>query len=119
MSSVAKPWSSGSTTAVTPTIARAWCIGIADPDQLQDTVDIFVGRADGAALERYQVLGMEQIETPLGAMEALHLARAGTARVEIWLAPRQGWLPVQLRATGPDGTVRTQVVKEIRRAPAP
>lgn len=93
-------------------------IGIADPDQLQDTVDIFVGRADGAALERYQVLGMERVATALGALDALHLARAGTARLEIWLAPGHGWLPVQLRATAPDGTVRTQVLKEVRRAPA-
>ncbi|MGI4721400.1 MAG: DUF3108 domain-containing protein [Janthinobacterium lividum] len=93
-------------------------IGIADPDQLQDTVDIYVGRADGAAVERYQVLGMEQVTTALGALEALHLARAGAARLEIWLAPGQGWLPVQLRATAPDGTVRMQVLKEIRRAPA-
>lgn len=93
-------------------------IGIADPDQLQDTVDIFVGRADGAALERYQVLGMERVATALGALDALHLARAGTALLEIWLAPGHGWLPVQLRATAPDGTVRTQVLKEVRRAPA-
>jgi hypothetical protein len=94
-------------------------IGLADPDQLQDMVDIYVGRLDGAMVERFQVLGKETVETPLGAMETLHLARAGAARLEVWLAPEQGWLPVQLRATAPDGSVRTQVVKEIRRAPAP
>ncbi|MEW6759321.1 MAG: DUF3108 domain-containing protein [Pseudomonadota bacterium] len=94
-------------------------IGLADPDQLQDMVDIYVGRLDGAAVERFQVLGKETVETPLGAMETLHLARAGAARLEVWLAPEQGWLPVQLRATAPDGSVATQVVTEIRRAPAP
>lgn len=94
-------------------------IGLADPDQLQEMVDIYVGRLDGAAVERFQVLGKETVETPLGAMETLHLARAGAARLEVWLAPAQGWLPVQLRATAPDGSVRTQVVKEIRWAPAP
>ncbi len=94
-------------------------IGLADSDQLQDMVDIYVGRLDGAMVERFQVLGKETVETPLGAMETLHLARAGAARLEVWLAPEQGWLPVQLRATAPDGSVRTQVVKEIRRAPAP
>ena len=94
-------------------------IGLADPDQLQGMVDIQVGRLDGAAVERYQVLGMETIETPLGAMETLHLARAGAAPLEVWLAPGHGWLPVQLRATAPDGGVRTQVVKEIVREPAP
>ncbi len=90
-------------------------IGLADPDQLQDMVDIYVGRLDGAAVERFQVLGKETVDTPLGAMETLHLARTGAARLEVWLAPEQGWLPVQLRATAPDGSVRTQVVKEIKR----
>ncbi|MGH8855005.1 MAG: DUF3108 domain-containing protein [Telluria sp.] len=93
-------------------------IGLADPDQLQDVVDIYVGRADGAAVERFQVLGREQLATPLGSMEALHLARAGRMRMEIWLAPAQGWLPVQLRTAAPDGGVRTQVLKEVKRAPA-
>lgn len=94
-------------------------IGLADPDQLQGIVDIVVGRLDGAAVERFQVLGRETVETALGPIETLHLARAGQAPLEVWLAPGQGWLPVQLRASGPDGSVRTQVVKEIRRAPAP
>ncbi|WP_288378108.1 DUF3108 domain-containing protein [uncultured Massilia sp.] len=94
-------------------------IGLADPDQMQDTVDLYVGRPDGAAVERFQVLGRERITTPLGAMETLHLARAGKAALEVWLAPGQGWLPVQLRATAPDGSVRTQVIKQIVRQPAP
>ena len=93
-------------------------IGLADPDQLQDMVDIYVGRPDGASVERFQVLGRETIATPLGAMETLHLARAGKAPLEVWLAPGHGWLPVQLRAQAPDGSLRTQVVKEVRRAPA-
>jgi len=89
-------------------------MGLADPDQLQGIVDIYVGRLDGAAVERFQVLGPETIQTALGPMETLHLARAGKAPLEVWLAPSQGWLPVQLRAG-----LRTQVVKEIVRAPAP
>ncbi|SFC46154.1 DUF3108 domain-containing protein [Massilia yuzhufengensis] len=92
-------------------------IGLADPDQLQDAVDVYVGRADGAAVERYQVLGREQLETPLGGMETLHLARTGSVRTEIWLAPGQGWLPVQLRTTAQDGSLRTQTIKQIRRTP--
>lgn len=93
-------------------------IGLADPDQLQDMVDIYVGRPDGASVERFQVLGRETIATPLGPMETLHLARAGKAPLEVWLAPAQGWLPVQLRAQAPDGSPRTQVIKDIVRAPA-
>lgn len=93
-------------------------IGLADPDQVQDAVDIYVARLDGAAVERYQVLGQERIETPLGSLETVHLARGGKPRLEIWLAPARGWLPVQLRISTPNGGVRTQVVKEIRDAPA-
>ncbi len=96
-------------------------IGLADPDQLQDTVEIYVGRASGAAVERYRVLGKEQVATPAGAIEALRLARVaqpGEVLLEVWLAPAEGWLPVQLRTTAPDGGVRTQVLKAIRRAPA-
>lgn len=96
-------------------------IGLADPDQLQETVDIHVGRASSAAVERYRVVGKEVLQTPLGAMEAVRLDRLalpGETRMEVWLAPGQGWLPVQLRTTAPEGGVRTQVVKEIRRAPA-
>ncbi|MCC2974006.1 DUF3108 domain-containing protein [Massilia sp. IC2-476] len=88
-------------------------IGLADPDQLQEAVEIYVGRADAATVERYQVIGQERIATPLGELDTLHLARQGKLQLEIWLAPQQGWLPVQLRAGG-----RTQVVKEIRNAPA-
>lgn len=93
-------------------------IGLADPDQVQEAVDIYVGRADGAAVERYQVMGRERIATPLGEFETLHLARQGKTGLELWLAPQQGWLPLQLRTRAPDGSVRTQVVKEIRNAPA-
>jgi hypothetical protein len=92
-------------------------IGLADPDQVQDAVDIYVAQMDGAAVERYQVLGRERIETPAGSLETVHLARGGKPRLEIWLAPAQGWLPVQLRVSAPDG-VRTQIVKEVRSAPA-
>ncbi|QOY92881.1 DUF3108 domain-containing protein [Massilia sp. UMI-21] len=92
-------------------------IGLADPDQMQDAVDIHVGRADHAAVERYRVVGKEQLATPIGTMETLHLARGGAIRLEVWLAPQRGWLPVQLRVTAPDGSARTQVVKEIGAAP--
>jgi len=85
-------------------------IGLADPDQLQDAVDMYVARLDGASVERYRVLGRERIDTPLGALDTLHLQRKGG--LEVWLAPERGWLPVQLRAGG-----RTQVVKEMRSDP--
>ena len=96
-------------------------IGLADPDQMQEAVEIYVGRAGAAAVERYQLLGTEPLATPVGVLDTLRLVRAakpGEPRLEVWLAPAQGWLPVQLRTTAPDGSVRTQVVKAIQRAPA-
>lgn len=93
-------------------------IGLADPDQVQEAVDIYVARLDGAAVERYAVTGRERLETPLGTLETVRLARAGSPRLEVWLAPARGWLPVQLRVGAPDGSARTQVIKEIRNAPA-
>ena len=96
-------------------------IGLADPDQMQEAVEIYVGRAGAAAVERYQLLGSEALTTPVGVLDTLRLVRAakpGEPRLELWLAPAQGWLPVQLRTTAPDGGVRTQVVKAIQRAPA-
>ncbi|WP_136221420.1 DUF3108 domain-containing protein [Massilia sp. Mn16-1_5] len=94
-------------------------IGMADPDQVQDTIDIVVAGSGGARIARWQVVGRENLETPLGALAAVHLlqlAPAGEARVEVWLAPQRGWLPVQLRVTQADGTVANQLVTAIEQA---
>lgn len=88
-------------------------MGRADPDQLGGVLAFWIGAADGARLERYEVMGMETIDTGIGALEALRLAQlapAGAPRLEVWLAPHRHWLPVQLRLTMPDGAVRTQTV---------
>ena len=94
-------------------------IGMADPDQVQDTVDIVVAGSGGARIVRWQVLGRETLATPAGVLQTVHLAQlapAGESRVEAWLAPAQGWLPVQLRVTQPDGAVANQLVTRIAAA---
>jgi hypothetical protein len=91
-------------------------IGMADPDQVQDTVDVVVAGSGGARIVRWQVLGREELATPAGVLLTVHLvqlAPAGESRVEAWLAPEQNWLPVQLRVTQPDGTVVNQLVTTI------
>jgi hypothetical protein len=91
-------------------------IGLADPDQMQDTVDVVVAGSGGARIVRWQVLGREEIATPAGVLQTVHLAQlapAGESRVEAWLAPAHGWLPVQLRVTQPDGSVANQLVTRI------
>ena len=95
-------------------------IGLAEPDQVQDTIDIVVAEAAGVRVVRWQVMGNEQLDTPAGVLATVRLAQlapAGEARVEVWLAPQRDWLPVQLRVTRPDGTVANQVVTGIETAP--
>jgi hypothetical protein len=91
-------------------------IGLGGPEQMQGRIAVVVAGADEAAIEHYEVLGMETLGTPLGAVDAWHLAQSaapGRARLEVWLAPERGWLPVQLRLTGTDGAVTTQSASAI------
>jgi hypothetical protein len=95
-------------------------IGLAEPDQIAgqagDELRIVVAGADGAEIARYQVMGQEEVATALGDLKAWRLAQvtpAGQDRLELWLAPAEGWLPVQLRLTRPDGSVATQTVTRI------
>lgn len=100
-------------------------IGLAQPEQMQDTIEIVVGAPDGAGVARFQVLGSEQLATGAGTLATVRLAElaqpagARRARLELWLAPAHDWMPVQLRVTAPDGSVATQVLTRIETAPAP
>jgi hypothetical protein len=91
-------------------------IGLARPGQLQNVIEIAVADAGSASIERFQVMGEEQVETRAGPARALHLAQlaaAGEPRLDVWLAPGQGWLPIQLRLTGSDGASATQVLARV------
>lgn len=98
-------------------------IALGRPEQLQNEIRIVVAGASRVVVERYQVLGQEDVETGIGSMPAWHLARLaapGEARLELWLAPSQDWLPVQLRLSGADGRVETQTLSgAVHAAPAP
>lgn len=88
-------------------------MGRANPDQLRGVLAFWIGAAGGARQERYEVMEMETVDTGIGAVEALRLAQLapeGAPRLEVWLAPGQAWLPVQLRLTLSDGAVRTQTL---------
>ena len=101
-------------------LAQLAGMGVADPSQMRGVLEFSVGDGGASRVERYQVLGMENIATGLGATDTLHLVRLGEAdgrRLELWLAPAHGWLPAQLRVTGPGGAARTQTLSAI--APAP
>jgi hypothetical protein len=95
-------------------------IGLAEPDQIAgqvgNEVRIVVADGDGAAIARYRVMGQEAVPSALGELSAWRLAQvvpAGQDRIEVWLAPAQGWLPVQLRLTRPDGSAATQTLTRI------
>lgn len=90
----------------------------ADPAQMEGAVDIHVSGAGIAGVVRFEVLGLESIDTPMGAMQALHLAQkadAGRARVDIWLAPAHDYLPVQMVSRLEDGREVRQAAASITR----
>lgn len=95
-------------------------MGLAQPEQMQDVIEILVGGPDGAEVARFRVLGREQLDSPAGQLATVRLAQLaepGRRRLEVWLAPRHNWMPVQLRVTEADGTVANQVVTRIETAP--
>lgn len=95
-------------------------MGLAAPEQMQGVIEMMVGGPDGAHRARFEVLGREPLATGAGSLQTLRLAELsepGRRRLEIWLAPERGWLPVQLRVTEPDGSVANQVVTGIETAP--
>lgn len=93
-------------------------IGRAAPAQFPDAVRIAVAGAAAVQVEEYQLIGEENVETGIGTLAAWHLAQLaapGQPRLELWLAPSQDWLPVQLRLTRADGSASTQVLASAER----
>jgi hypothetical protein len=111
------PMASGAQDKATLPLQLA-AIARADPSQFDGGVEILVGEDKGATIFRFVVVGQEEIETPLGSTTAWHLSRpprpgAYSAQLDIWLAPKHGWYPVQIRNTESSGAVTTQTVSKI------
>lgn len=89
-----------------------------DPRQLSGEIDILVGEDRDASVFRFVVIGEEEIETRMGRLRTLHLSRppkpgSYKSRLDIWLSPAHGWMPVQIRNTEASGAVTTQTVNNI------
>ncbi|MDF6874683.1 DUF3108 domain-containing protein, partial [Escherichia coli] len=66
------------------------------------TLEIPIADTDSVEVARVQHIGEDTIDTPNGTIRAQHFIRLprradDKRRVEIWLSPDRGWLPVRLR----------------------
>jgi hypothetical protein len=82
------------------------------------TWNFFVAGQRDAKPWTFKVIKQEQVKTPLGDMNALHIARIPTADVkdqqlDIWLAPSLEWYPVRLRFTEEDNDSIEQFLQKI------
>lgn len=94
-----------------------------DSAQLKGNVDILVGEDNDASVFRFVLVGQEEIDTPIGRLATWHLSRpprwgAYNARLDIWLAPSLGWLPVRIDNIESSGATTSQTVKNIGRPDA-
>ena len=99
-------------------------IARADINQLRGNIDLFVGEEREANVFRFNLVGEQELETKMGRLLTWHLSRPpkpGTysSRLDIWLAPRYGWYPVQIRNTEGNGAVTTQSVTHITAIDSP
>ena len=75
----------------------------APPSQGRLTYNVFNGKK--LRSYTYEVLGEETLETALGALRTLHLARVGgEGRFEVWLAIDRYYLPVRIVRAEESGT---------------
>ena len=65
----------------------------------------------------FRVDGSETLQLPLGPTPAVRLTRLPRQphdqQVDLWFAPSQGYLPVRLRVTHPNGDVADQVLRRL------
>ncbi len=90
-----------------------------DPKQLSGNIDVLVGEDRDASVFTFTVAGQETIDTRMGKIATWHLVRPPKpgsyhSRLELWLAPDYGWLPVQIRNVEASGAVTTQTASNIQ-----
>jgi hypothetical protein len=92
-------------------------LGQAVPERFRKgarTVLQIVGR-DDVAVYRFESLGRDRTVTGGGEIDTVRVERIvadpSDARIEVWLAPDLGWLPVRLRFTDRQGRVTESVLE--------
>jgi len=82
-----------------------------DPDAYQPGVtrQFYVTDNDSGEIWPIETIGDESVSTAQGTIDARHFMRlprreGDTRRIDVWLAPSLGWLPVRLVQTEPNGT---------------
>ena len=94
-----------------------------DSAQLKGNVDILVGEDKDASVFRFVLVGQEEIDTPMGKLATWHMSRPPrfefyNSRLDVWLAPSLGWVPVRIDNIESSGATTTQTVKNISRPDA-
>jgi hypothetical protein len=82
-----------------------------DPNAYQPGVtrQFFVTDNDSGQIWPIEVIGNETVRTRAGFVDARHFMRlprrdGDRRRIDVWLAPSLGWLPVRILQTEPNGT---------------
>jgi hypothetical protein len=95
-------------------------IARADSGQLKGNVDMLVGEDKDASVFRFVLVGEEEIVTPMGKLATWHLSRPPRAgaygsRLDVWLAPSLGWVPVRIDNIEASGAETSQTIKQLDR----
>ncbi len=81
------------------------------------SIAIPVAGTSGSEVWRFQVQGLTSLDLPAGSVIARHLVREPREphdiRVDIWLAPGLGHLPVRIRLTQDSGDVVDQLLSAL------
>ncbi|HYC41372.1 MAG TPA: DUF3108 domain-containing protein [Noviherbaspirillum sp.] len=80
--------------------------------------DVMVAGARNAETWRIDVIGQEDIDTPLGKIQAWHVVRAPKPgsydqKIDIWLAPQHEWYPAKVRFTYANGDYLDMLLSEL------
>ncbi|MCD2517161.1 DUF3108 domain-containing protein [Massilia sp. G4R7] len=89
-----------------------------DAAQLTGDIDMFVGEERYGSVYTFNVVGPEEIDTPVGRLQTVRIARppkqgSYKSRLDIWLSPAHGWIPVKIQSSEANGAVTIQTVRHI------